>query len=824
MSPFVKILITSFFILALSAENAKADHCAGGELLYECLHDSTYKVTLKFYRDCSGIQAYNDIPMCAENTCNGAQFFRTLKKADTLPGGRPNGSQISTGGCPGYPNQCDDPNSLIPGFTEWWYVDSFVLPARCKLWNFSVSISARNFAVNIGGASLFHVRATLNNDIAQGNTSPSFSVKPVPYTILGGANNYNNGVFDKDGDSLVFRTVIPLGGSGCNGIGATLIPKTPPLNLVANPFQTNNTYTLDPMTGQMRFVPGELGKQTIAIKAEEYRNNVLIGSVMRDIQIQVLPGSPDTCAFNVVKSSLVNCMMRGSIIYACVGVNMQFCYDIVSSNDSTVIVATDNHTTSHPASNVSYTGQTTDSIRGCFSLLTSINDVGLKNLLILEKDSTCKPPGIALYQVFSVPIYISTNSSFNPPTIVSPVYYCQYDAAVPLKATGTGILWYDTLGGVVGRPNPPIPSTDSIGVKKYFVQANNSCLWEWATIYVHVVPKAEAVIKAEDTLCIFENLTIANTKHKAGISYTWSLDSAKILSNDSDRVLVVNWKTKGLKKVRLYASNSTCNQTDSMYVYVTDSLSSARFELPDSICAGVPVNIKTLNNNKYYFWYIEDNKIYDTVYTNPIIVWKSGGIKTVRLYTKSAGGCYSYPYEDSLLILHAPIAGISFGSQELCLGDELTLSTHANATYTYSWQPSNIFNSSNQPEAVIPHLRENKVILTVTNPDGCTTTDSVYMTPPICCRIALPDAFTPNNDGRNDIYRPIAVKDVENYNFIIVNRWGQVIYQSNNTADGWDGTFKNEVQEAGTYHYLVTYKCTYGSDKMVKKGSLTLIK
>src|SRR6185503_2364146 len=86
--------------------------------------------------------------------------------------------------------------------------------------------------------------------------------------------------------------------------------------------------------------------------------------------------------------------------------------------------------------------------------------------------------------------------------------------------------------------------------------------------------------------------------------------------------------------------------------------------------------------------------------------------------------------------------------------------------------------------------------------------------PPIS--IFIPNAFTPNNDGIND-YFSVKGEGIQNFKLLIYDRWGEVIYKSNNPADHWDGRYQNEPVENGTYVYEVFAK---GFGKKPKTGAV----
>lgn len=87
----------------------------------------------------------------------------------------------------------------------------------------------------------------------------------------------------------------------------------------------------------------------------------------------------------------------------------------------------------------------------------------------------------------------------------------------------------------------------------------------------------------------------------------------------------------------------------------------------------------------------------------------------------------------------------------------------------------------------------------------------------------VPNAFTPNDDGLNDYFRPLGSgKYVNEYQMTIWNRWGQEVFRSTDPkATGWDGNFKGEKAPVGVYAYIITYRNVNGESK-IAKGNVTL--
>jgi len=447
---------TSFYALLLVLLLAlpfasRADHAAGGEIIYEWVSDSTYRFYFKFYKACSGVTAEpTTATLCYFNSCNTQSGSIPMPKIATLPDGTPNGSQVSTG-CPGTSTNCS--GGTFPGYKEYWYSGMVTLPSRCDHWTFYVAISARNTSNNIGGG-LLYIEATLNNEDAQGNSSPYFSVKPVPYVCVNLPYSYNNGVVDPNSDSLSFEFINPrtAASTACSGTyNGSNLAFTNGFTL-AEPFGTNNTFVFDNATGQMSFTPAALSVNTVTVRVNEFRGSKKVGSVMRDVQIRVLACNSVQPTVSVSPPTVTNAQYINGRVEACANNPFSFCFNANSSAGTAILVATDNHSSSCPGSNVVYTGQTTPSITGCFSWTPTAADTGLRIFTVTVKDSTCAPPGVLISQTFVLPIYI------RPATATLRSFALCPGKSVQLTANGTNQITWDVMPG--GSPLSTLSCTN----------------------------------------------------------------------------------------------------------------------------------------------------------------------------------------------------------------------------------------------------------------------------------------------------------------------------------------------------------------------------
>lgn len=968
-----------------------ASHAAGAELIYEWVQDSTYRITFKFYRDCTGINSPTSVTLCYSNTCGSIPKTKILQPVAFLPDGRVNGSSVSPG-CSGFPTTCEDRTSNIPGYQEWWYSGLVTLDRQCSTWTFSTYVSARNNSMNIGSGNLY-VEATLNNAYAQGNSSPYFSIKPVPYVCLNQPYTFNNGAVDKDGDLLAFEIVQPSSSGGCPSFpsGMAFNPAIPPYNLNTNPIQTNNTFTFDNATGQMSFTPALLGPSTLTVRVKEYRDGILVGSVIRDIQIQVLVCNSVQPQINLQPKSLVNDTVMNNRIEGCEGVNMSFCFDVISPDSTAILVPDDNHTVSAPGSSVTYTGKGSDSVKGCFTWTPPMGSEGLKVFAVSVKDSACKPPGILFSQTLLMPIYIRSkydmvvdtticrkdsiqlkipvgnvhiwsikpggsglaslsctncDAPFAKP-LTTTTYYVETDYSkfcgqnidtgtisvrplppstvaasnAPICETDTLILEGQVISGVLGyewegpdnfystdrisnipdvakknegyyylwttdgvcrsdadsiyvrvketpdtatissntpvcagdtlmlfsivndttvnvhwigpytftavHPNPTIDKVSIVSAGRYYaVTEKEQCFGDTVFIDVAVNPQVFASIEStKDEICQYDTITVKNVagNNPSTAQYLWEWNGGSITEEGPHTIQWFDDEKDG--KVYLTVTNLNCKAIDSQLIIIHPSPDDAfSFEL--DACVDKPISIEALRDyDLEYQWDFDGGTIADSITFNYYkVYWTASGTKKVVLYTISKNGCRSLGAGHEIEVHDRPTTKIvEVSEREICSGDSVLFSAYYDPTYTYSWTPEPYF-LNNSTSEVYGEIRNSEYLyLTATDQWGCTDIDSISILTRPCCKISLPDAFTPNGDGRNDKFRILTIGNHDIQTFKIFNRWGEVIYNSINELDAWDGKYKGVEQDMGTYNYYIRYKCADGN-YYEKKGAVTLFR
>lgn len=154
-------------------------------------------------------------------------------------------------------------------------------------------------------------------------------------------------------------------------------------------------------------------------------------------------------------------------------------------------------------------------------------------------------------------------------------------------------------------------------------------------------------------------------------------------------------------------------------------------------------------------------------------------------------------------------------------GSILVNATGGTAPYTYRWNLSPPRDSQ-----LIEELSAGIYSVTVTDANGCSLTlddRKISEKYPI---IRVPNAFSPNNDGFNDHFNLVYECSVQKIEVVIYNRWGQVIYSSNDIEMKWDGTFKGQSVPSGNYPYSIAFTTTFEGElfQNVMRGKVHVVR
>lgn len=153
----------------------------------------------------------------------------------------------------------------------------------------------------------------------------------------------------------------------------------------------------------------------------------------------------------------------------------------------------------------------------------------------------------------------------------------------------------------------------------------------------------------------------------------------------------------------------------------------------------------------------------------------------------------------------------------ICSGETLRLRSNISTT-NYRWQDGS-------RDSIFVVKQSGTYSLTLTDDIGCSSTSSINVKVQLCsdCKVEIPNAFTPNGDGRNDVFKILSsCLMINHFSLKVYNRWGQKIFETNQVEKGWTGKLKDIDATPGTYMYQLQYS-KYGSDSIIKKGGILVL-
>ncbi|MCF8414621.1 MAG: gliding motility-associated C-terminal domain-containing protein [Crocinitomicaceae bacterium] len=203
--------------------------------------------------------------------------------------------------------------------------------------------------------------------------------------------------------------------------------------------------------------------------------------------------------------------------------------------------------------------------------------------------------------------------------------------------------------------------------------------------------------------------------------------------------------------------------------------------------------------------------------TNSILV-DSSGYYSVAVTAYNCPITDSLTFFDTLLVTVVPYPEINLGDnvQFICSNETVLLDAYSENS-TYLWQ-----DGSTQSTFLVS---DSGMYYVTANRQGCINTDYVKIELKPCeSRLEMPNVFTPNGDGDNDIFKPIISERIASLYTIILNRWGDIVFQTNDLLVGWDGKLVDGTEiSAGVYFWKVVYMDELGG-QFEQYGNVSLMR
>jgi gliding motility-associated-like protein len=342
------------------------------------------------------------------------------------------------------------------------------------------------------------------------------------------------------------------------------------------------------------------------------------------------------------------------------------------------------------------------------------------------------------------------------------------------------------------------------GTRRYYLTATNSFNCK-AVDSVLVTKKDLPVVNLGKDTSICGGQSISLDAQNPGGVYLWS-------NGNSSQTISVN--APGTYSVNV--TKNGCSNADTIVI----SRKTKVFNLVPAIAAVCYEDSLRLqaSGGSLYEWFL--NGVPTGLIDSTIKVWpRVPGIYSVKVTETQCG--FTDTLYSTVFIKPAPVISVTKSNDISCANPRAQLK--ATGAFSYKWTPATfITNDAVASPYVYPvvntwyHVKGKGI-------DGCTVEDSVQvlMDSAAFVKFYVPTAFTPNQDGKNDCLKVLYGGFVKDFEFVIYNRWGEIVFKTTDISKCWDGYTNGRKQPNDVYVYIMNGANDCG--KVSKKGIVTLI-
>ncbi|MEZ0541004.1 gliding motility-associated C-terminal domain-containing protein [Fibrella sp. Tmos10] len=601
------------------------------------------------------------------------------------------------------------------------------------------------------------------------NSSPQFLPVNGEYVCMGEAFTYAFGGTDPDGDELRYSLITPLNAKNNNATAAAPYPDVffAPGYSATNAIPGSPALSVNPQTGQLSVTASEIGLFVFAVRVDEYRNGQKIGEVRRDFQLLVVD-CPSTQKPNPA-AQIKDLPVTATKTTLCPG-------------ESATLVSTIN-----PDWNYQWQRDGVNLANAASSSLV-VTEQGEYTVQVSLKN--------ACTQVGSTQS-LTINSLNSKPTLTATGQLCATDGVASLHVSNVpdvSYQWFRDGQLVTGASLDSLLTTQPGTFQALLTHLTLGCQVRSDQLKLARAPAVLATLKPAsgfNRICPADPLVLVAD---GGITYVWSLNGAPIAG--------------------LIEPLYTTRTTGTYNLTATDANGCKGTTLPLSISAVPPVT-PTLDSPPPFCGTTAP------VYT--LIGKPGGGLfdgpgTSAALFTPASAGLGRHmltytvrpapecsPVSATQVAVVYPIPTINLPEELLTFrGNTFTLQPELTGDPTaFRWSPGTYLSNAQTSAAQIENIRQSiTYTLWIENAGHCTATDSIFIS--VVDHLYVPDAFTPNGDGKNDRWTLINKAAYPAIDVTVFNRWGAVIFHATGPdQEGFDGKLNGIDVPDGVYTYVV---------------------
>jgi gliding motility-associated-like protein len=327
---------------------------------------------------------------------------------------------------------------------------------------------------------------------------------------------------------------------------------------------------------------------------------------------------------------------------------------------------------------------------------------------------------------------------------------------------------------------------------------------------------------ASEVICIGEDITMTAQTTIAGGVYDWgngSSNATQTFSPQSDTTLTLTYSVNG------------CTSPIETATITVNPLPISTFS-GSPLTGCIPLEVTLLaddNSNTSYSWSASNGLTGTGAQSS--LTFTSGGVYDITL-TAGLNGCFTTTTLNNYVAVdNYPIASFvpsSIAFTELSQSLEFTNTSSGANSYTWDFGDGASSTEINPEHNFTDNSNGHTITLVAASTMGCTSTYQISIDFNEVLIYYIPNTFTPDGDGHNQTFKPVFTSgfDPYNYEMLIYNRWGEIIFETHDVTYGWDGTYAlaNYTCQDGVYLYTIIFKNPLVDERKVVCGSVTLLK